>query len=77
MNLKEGIWVVRKIKDGDHYKYEGEKIEDVPDIMIRSSFEPYRGKIYQELYKKEDACGCVELSAKEIIALILKNLTKK
>lgn len=71
---REGIWVIRKIKDGNHYKYEGEKIEDLPKIMTRASFEPYKNKIYKKLFKCEDECGWTELSAKEIMEIIISCL---
>lgn len=76
-DLKEGIWCIRKIKWGMHHKYEGDKLEEVPDIMIRASFEPYRNKIYKKLYKKEIDGECVDLTAKEIIDLIFSCLKKK
>lgn len=73
---REGIWLVRKINCGDHCKYEGDKLEDMPDIMTRASFEPYRCEVYQKLYKKENSLGHVEMSAKEIVKLIFSCLRK-
>ena len=76
LNLKPGIWTIRKIKDGDHYRFEGEKIEDLPQIMKRASFEPYRNKIYKKLVKAENQCGWTELNAKEILNIILDTIKK-
>jgi len=74
-NLKEGIWVIRKIHDGSHVRFEGEKIEDLPDIMLRSQFEPYRNSLYKNLLKyiksKED-----KVKAGEIVDLVFKILKK-
>lgn len=74
---REGIWVIRKIKDGCHFRFEGEKLEDLPEIMLRASFEPYRGVIYKALYKCEDDEGFVTLTAKEIMEIIFNSLKKK
>lgn len=75
-NLKEGIWTIRKIRDGKHWKFEGEKIEDLPEIMTRATFEPYRNKIYQKLVKRENFHG-IDLDAKEVIDIIFSCIRKK
>ena len=71
---REGIWCIRRIKDGVHHRFEGEKIEELPQIMKRASFEPYRDKIYKKLVKAENQCGWTELSAKEILNIVVSSL---
>jgi len=71
---REGVWIVRRIKDGIHCRYEGDKLSELPQIMKRSAFEPYRNGIYKKLIKAENQCGWTELSAKEILDIVITSL---
>lgn len=73
---REGIWVIRKIHNGIHTRFEGTKIEELPDIVTRSSFEPYRGILYSKLLKKQNEVGLINMSAKDVIKLIFESLKK-
>ena len=75
--LKEGIWVIRKIKRGVHYQYVGTQLGELPNIMTKAGFEPYRNIIYKQLLKfSVDELGTTELTAKEILKIITTSIKK-
>jgi len=75
--LREGIWAIRKINDGVHYQYVGTKLGELPEIMTKASFEPYRNIIYKKLLKYSvDELGTTELTAKEILKIITTSIKK-
>lgn len=75
-NLREGIWQIRKIANGVHCRFESNKIEELPEIMLRASFEPYRNVIFKKLYKFQKD-GNIELTAGEVVKIIFESLKKK
>jgi len=74
MKLKEGIWLVRHISNGQHYKYYGEfsSLE-----TMATYFEPYRNRIYMKLIEHEVIEeGYVNLTAKQILNIISSCIKK-
>lgn len=75
--LREGIWAIRNIKDGVHYQYVGTQLSELPNIMTKAGFEPYRNIIYKKLLKYSvDELGTTELTAKEILKIITTSIKK-
>ena len=54
-DVKEGIWSIRKIKDGTRATFLAGNIEDLPKAMTLAQLEPYRAEIGRRLLKFEDA----------------------
>ena len=42
LDLKNGVWLITTIKDGNHYKYIAESVEDLPNMATKLQIEPYR-----------------------------------
>jgi len=40
--LKEGLWYIKTIDDGVHYKFIADKVDDLPAVKKLSEIEPYR-----------------------------------
>jgi hypothetical protein len=45
----DGIYIIQTIKNGKEIKKSAEKLAELPDVMIKASFEPYRYKISKEI----------------------------
>jgi len=52
-DIKEGIWSIRKIKDGTRAAFLVGNLEDLPKAMTLAQLEPYRAEIGRRLLKFE------------------------
>lgn len=81
---REGIWFIRKIKDGVHKRFITDKVLDLPDLILRASVEPYRKDITKVLRDYLDnhevekgACRYKNIKVRELVDLIFEQIKEK
>ena len=79
--MYEGIWMVRKIKFGTHYKLLTKKVDDLREAAVLSSLEPYRISMIKaiEAYLKncrieKDAKVYKNVNINKIVDLVFEEL---
>jgi hypothetical protein len=84
LEFKEGIYYIRKVKDGTHLRLMGDKIADLNDICLRSGIEPYRKdftlalKKYLEKHRIEKGVNIFKnLRVKDMVKLIMNEVKEK
>ena len=75
-HLNEGIWMVKKIMNGDSASYITDRIDDIPKAMEKASFALHKNKVALNLEtamknKLED--GGV-LTLKEIVKVVFNSI---
>lgn len=86
MNLNDfsdGIYIIQTIKNGKQIIKAAEKLEELPDVMVKASFEPYRYKISKAIStrlnksKNNLMLGISDfVYTREIMKIILKALVR-
>jgi len=81
---REGIWIVRKIKGGEHKRFMSEKVEDLQNIILRSGIEPYRKditkalKVYLDDHRIENGVNWFNnIKVRELVDLIFEQIKEK
>ena len=81
---REGIWYVKEIKNGQHKRFVGDKVSDLPDIIKRAELEPYRGAISDTIRRYIESRKVMsgfntfrDVKVKEIVDLIFSVIKEK
>ena len=81
---REGVWIVRKIKNGEHKRFISEKVGDLQNIILRSGIEPYRKditkvlKIYLDNHRIEDGVNLFDnIKIREVVDIIFNCIKEK
>jgi len=53
----EGLWLVRRIRDGNRWTWINSTVEDLPKAMTIASLEPFRDEIIQRWVIKGEEMG--------------------
>ena len=83
-NFKEGIYFIKEIKDGQHKRFVGDKVSDLPDIIKRAELEPYRGAISDTIRRYIESRKVMsgfntfrDVKVKEIVDLVFSVIKEK
>ena len=83
-NFKEGIYFIKEIKDGQHKRFVGDRVSDLPDIIKRAELEPYRGAISDTIRRYIESRKVMsgfntfrDVKVKEIVDLIFSVIKEK
>jgi len=73
----EGLWYVKRIKNGTRWTWLNERIEDLPEAMIKAQLEPYRDEILLEWQRRgEDEEMYEEISLYDVASILFDTIAK-
>jgi hypothetical protein len=79
--LSEGIWYIKEIDCGKHYRFLTDKITDLPQAITTASILPYLNEISNEITEylevvKEEAEDFTLIKTTDILKIIVRVIEK-